>query len=66
MCCTIAVTLEDAIKDPHFAARGVFARELTAGGRTITALPVPVADAFRSEARSAGYPELGEANGLLK
>ena len=66
VCCTIAVTLDEAMKDPHFAARGVFARELTQAGRTIGALPVPVVDVFRPEARSAGYPELGEANGLLK
>jgi crotonobetainyl-CoA:carnitine CoA-transferase CaiB-like acyl-CoA transferase len=66
VCCTIAVTLADALKDPHFAARGVFGRELTVGGRTISALPVPVVDAFRSAARADGYPELGEANGLLK
>jgi alpha-methylacyl-CoA racemase len=66
VCCTIAVTLDEAVKDPHFSARRVLARELTAAGRTISALPVPVMDTFRSEARSAGYPGLGEANGLLE
>ena len=35
-----------------------------AGGRTIPAVPVPVAPEFRSPA-PAGYPALGEANGLL-
>ncbi|MDB5864402.1 MAG: acyl-CoA transferase [Betaproteobacteria bacterium] len=65
VCCTIVVTLEDAVADPHFAARGVFARELRAGDRAISALPVPVADAFRSGDASAGYPQLGEANDLL-
>ena len=66
VCCTIAVDLEQAMKDPHFAARGVFGREVAAGGKAISALPVPVAAAFRSEEPRAGYPELGEANDLLK
>ena len=65
VCCTIAVSVEEAIRDPHFAARGVFARELSAGEKTISALPVPVADAFRAESKSLGYPALGEANALL-
>jgi crotonobetainyl-CoA:carnitine CoA-transferase CaiB-like acyl-CoA transferase len=65
VCCAIAVTLEDALRDPHFAARGLFAHHLVAGESSIPALPVPVADRFRGESRSAGYPELGEANELL-
>ena len=66
VCCTIATTLEQAMQDPHFAARGVFARRLSAGGQTIAALPVPVAGAFRGDSLDAGYPELGEANHLLR
>jgi alpha-methylacyl-CoA racemase len=65
VCCTIMVSVEEAIRDPHFTARRVFARALSGGGKTIPALPVPVAEAFRSSERSAGYPELGEANALL-
>jgi crotonobetainyl-CoA:carnitine CoA-transferase CaiB-like acyl-CoA transferase len=65
VCCAIAVTLEDAMKDEHFAARGLFARGLTADGKKIPALPVPVAEAFRSGERDATYPRLGEGNDLL-
>jgi crotonobetainyl-CoA:carnitine CoA-transferase CaiB-like acyl-CoA transferase len=65
VCCAIVASLEDAMRDPHFAARGVFARTLTAAGGAMSALPVPVADGFRAPEREAGYPELGEANGLL-
>jgi crotonobetainyl-CoA:carnitine CoA-transferase CaiB-like acyl-CoA transferase len=82
VCATIAVSLRDALGDPHFQARGVFARELAAGvaavrpersdseveGRTpaaIPALPVPVAEEFRSDTPTATYPQLGEANDLL-
>lgn len=66
VCCTIAAEVRDALTDPHFAAREVFARTLTAGGKSIAALPVPVASAFRAAEQDAGYPELGEANGMLK
>ena len=65
VCCSIAVRIEDALSDPHFVARGVFGRELSAGSKRISALPVPVVDAFRSAERAGGYPELGEANALL-
>jgi alpha-methylacyl-CoA racemase len=65
VCCTIVRSTEEALHDPHFAARGIFGRSLQDGGRSITALPVPIAERFRGDARSAGYPGLGEANGLL-
>jgi alpha-methylacyl-CoA racemase len=65
VCCAIVTTLRDALADPHLAARGLFARALSAGTQTIPALPVPVADPFRSTEKVAGYPELGEANHLL-
>ena len=66
VCCTIMATLKDALDDPQFSARGVFDRKLAAAGKTIAALPVPVAESFRREDREAGYPELGEANDLLR
>jgi alpha-methylacyl-CoA racemase len=64
VCCAIVRTLEEALADPHFRARGLFDHELQAGGRRVPALPVPVAPEFRSDA-PAGYPALGEANALL-
>jgi crotonobetainyl-CoA:carnitine CoA-transferase CaiB-like acyl-CoA transferase len=57
-------TLEEALADPHFRARGLFDHALQAGDRSIPAVPVPVAPAFRKPA-PAGYPALGEANDLL-
>jgi crotonobetainyl-CoA:carnitine CoA-transferase CaiB-like acyl-CoA transferase len=65
VCCSIAGRIEDALANAHFIARGIFDREVGAEGKRITALPVPVADSFRSTERLAGYPELGEANALL-
>jgi alpha-methylacyl-CoA racemase len=65
LCCCIVGSVEDALRDPHFTARGVFAAKLAAGGKEIAALPVPVAPQFRVHDGVAGYPALGEANSLL-
>ena len=65
VCCNIAASLREARDDPHFAARAVFAQRLTAGEASMSALPVPVAPAFRSSEAALGYPLLGEANDEL-
>lgn len=65
LCCCIMGSVEDALRDPHFAARGVFAAKLAADGKEISALPVPVVPQFRAPAESAGYPALGEANAQM-
>jgi crotonobetainyl-CoA:carnitine CoA-transferase CaiB-like acyl-CoA transferase len=65
VCCCIVASIEEALRDPHFAARGIFRRTLTDGTRSISALPVPVAEAFRGTDIQAEYPALGEANELL-
>jgi crotonobetainyl-CoA:carnitine CoA-transferase CaiB-like acyl-CoA transferase len=64
LCCNVVASIQDALADPHFRGRGLFAGELTADGKTITALPVPIAPEFRAGG-PAGYPALGEANDLL-
>jgi crotonobetainyl-CoA:carnitine CoA-transferase CaiB-like acyl-CoA transferase len=47
-CATIVVSLEEALRDPHFVGRGLFAYEVAAqGGKAMTALPVPIDRAFR-------------------
>lgn len=65
VCCSVVATLDEALASAHFAARGVFSRSLQGDGRTIPALPVPIAEAFRAPGLAAGYPALGEANDLL-
>lgn len=63
VCCALVASMEEAMRDPHFMARGIFSRRVAAGSRTITALPTPVASQFRDgAATSDGYPGLGEAN----
>ena len=48
-CCSIVADVREAMADPHFRERGVFAHVLAnAQGRTMPALPVPVDGAFRA------------------
>jgi alpha-methylacyl-CoA racemase len=47
-CVTVMRSLEEALADPHFVARGLFAHRVRGGqGATLTALPVPVDPQFR-------------------
>ncbi len=64
VCCAIVASLEEALEDPQVRARGLFDHVLTTDGRSVPALPVPVAPAFRSPAPRS-YPQLGEDNALL-
>jgi alpha-methylacyl-CoA racemase len=64
VCCAIVRSLEEALEDPHFCGRGLFDHTLRADGRSVPAVPVPIAPGFRDPA-SRGHPELGEANELL-
>lgn len=64
-CCSIVQSIEQAMQDPHFKARGLFDAQISSadGGETITALPTPIDAAFRtSRVIAAGAPELGEHN----
>jgi crotonobetainyl-CoA:carnitine CoA-transferase CaiB-like acyl-CoA transferase len=65
LCCNVVASIRDALADPQFRGRGLFEGKLTADGRTIAALPVPIAPEFRAGG-AAGYPALGEANDLLE
>lgn len=63
-CCSIVQTVEEAMRDPHFHARGLFERSVTgAGGDRLTAVPMPVAPVFRTPEAEAQAPLLGEDNG---
>jgi alpha-methylacyl-CoA racemase len=58
-------TMQEALNDAHFKARGLFSRTVTADGQSVIALPVPVADVFRKPQPAAGYPALGSDNKIL-
>lgn len=58
-CATIVTPLEQAIRDPHFVQRGLFAHQVaTASGKTLPALPVPIAPAFREKPAAKTAPKL--------
>jgi crotonobetainyl-CoA:carnitine CoA-transferase CaiB-like acyl-CoA transferase len=53
-CATVVRSLEEALADPHFVARGLFAYDVSsASGRTMPALPVPIAPLFRERVGTA-------------
>lgn len=61
-CCTVVKSLEEAVRDLHFQARGVFERKATIPGHVLPALPVPVVPALRTRAASAPAPAIGQDN----
>ena len=65
VCCAIVASVEEALCDPHFIVRGLFARKLAAGGQSIAAVPVPVDPQFRGDEAEKTYPLLGEHNEIL-
>jgi len=59
-CVTIVATLEEALADPHFVARGLFAHAVAGeSGNTMGALPVPIAPQFRERPAAKAAPRLG-------
>jgi crotonobetainyl-CoA:carnitine CoA-transferase CaiB-like acyl-CoA transferase len=59
-CASVMQTLEEAVHDLHFRARGLFDREVALPGHVLPALPVPVASTLRRSARSAAAPAVGQ------
>ena len=60
-CATIVASLEEAMRDPHFVERGLFAYEAIGNnGTVITALPLPIAPAFRDGTVRKAGPPLGD------
>lgn len=65
-CCNVVASLSQAMADPHFVGRGLFDRGLLDGlGNRMPALKTPVVPEMTGTPAEAGYPALGEANGLL-
>ena len=64
-CCNLVASLEEAMADPQFRERGLFAAQIEAGGHRLPALPVPLAQALRPPPDTRSVPVLGEADALL-
>ncbi len=58
-CATVIVPLEQAMRDPHFVERGLFAHQVgTDSGTTLPALPLPIAPDFRAAPGTKNAPKL--------
>jgi alpha-methylacyl-CoA racemase len=65
-CVTIMASLEEALHDSHFVERGLFAHQIAGhSGKTIVALPLPIAETLRTTPGPMGSPKLGADNDLL-
>jgi crotonobetainyl-CoA:carnitine CoA-transferase CaiB-like acyl-CoA transferase len=60
VCCCLVRELREALDDPHFIGRGLFARRVAQPGGPLPALPVPIAGPFRAPDVERGAPALGE------
>jgi crotonobetainyl-CoA:carnitine CoA-transferase CaiB-like acyl-CoA transferase len=60
-CTTIVVPLEQAMRDPHFVQRGLFAHSLALqSGKKLPALPLPIAPIFRDKPTAKSAPKSGK------
>jgi crotonobetainyl-CoA:carnitine CoA-transferase CaiB-like acyl-CoA transferase len=63
-CCTVVASLDDAVSDEHFRARGLFDTLAQSGRGTLPLAAVPIAPAFRADPDEARkVPEAGEHTG---
>jgi alpha-methylacyl-CoA racemase len=60
-CVTVVASLEEAVRDPHFVQRGLFADQIVARhGTKLPALPLPIVREFRrAEGHVDVWPHLG-------
>ncbi|HXV08460.1 MAG TPA: CaiB/BaiF CoA-transferase family protein [Burkholderiales bacterium] len=67
VCCNLMQGLEQAVQDPQFRARGVFRRSVVNDDHDgLPAVSVPIAEPLRDPRTELRYPQLGEANDLLR
>ena len=58
-CATVVAPLEEAMRDPHFVERGLFAHKIKTGaGKSMPALPLPIAPEFRDKPDAKKAPPL--------
>lgn len=71
LCCTLVPSLAEAVEDPQFVEREIFAGRIRVGAQTeLPAVPVPLAHGLARRTAAGGSPTrapaLGEANALLR
>lgn len=65
VCCSPVVDTGAAIADQHFISRGLFSSSVTSGGRSMPALPVPLAPVFRPQQAARASPTYQSAPGSI-
>lgn len=65
VCATLVASIQEAVADPHYRARGAFAHRVRTAGREIPAIPMPLDPGLRGTPGAQDYPRLGEGNALL-
>ena len=67
VCCNVVKTLEEAMRDEQFRARGVFRRSVaSADDDALPAVSVPIDEALRDPRTELRFPRLGEGNELIR
>lgn len=65
VCCSVVLSLEEALNDPQWKMRSVFDRKVSIGGQLVPALPSIVSPALRDQDTDERAPALGASNGYL-
>ena len=66
VCCNVVKSLDEAMRDPQFQARGLFRRSVVSEDHdALPAVSVPIVEAFRDPRTELKYPRLAESNGML-
>ena len=58
VCCSIVLSVEEAVRDPQVIARNVFANTVESAGQSMPALPLPLVAAYRDPVAAKPSPEL--------
>lgn len=62
LCCSLVMSMEEALANPHWAARRAFDSSVDVAGRSVPALPSIISDALRDRSVAGRSPKLGEDN----
>ena len=66
VCCNVVKSVEEAMQDPQFQARGLFRRSVISPDYDgLPAVSVPIDEGLRDPRTELKYPRLGEGNDLL-
>ena len=65
VCCNVVRTVEEAMADAQFQARGAFRYSVVSDGEALPAVSVPISEGFRASETERPYPKLGEWDELL-